>query len=267
MSLKRIPLTLCSISVFMLAVAVVVTPDLQASVMHPDQMGDTVWFRDIEESTSTPNDPEPIYGEPTVSGNNLSFTPNRTGSFVAQSTNGEGVDLTDGSLSIILEAKSGHYLTGIDFSESGLVSLFSQNGDPFAAVNALLDISIDEVDGSPMNINLPGELLSFTPSDGDFQHSVDATGPNFASAWSGSAFVDLDAALANVPGGGVTRATLLVNNQLLASTLELGSSAFIDKKDVDINITTRVIPEPSLIALALMAGVGCIATYRRPAIR
>lgn len=236
---------------------------VDASMMHSDVAGNTVDFTGIEETSPT-GDPLPLFGQPTASGDSLDFNPMGLSALAEDG----GSDTTDGKLFVMVEARPLHTIETLSFLESGLVTLLTQSGDPIAATTSSVDIDVLEVDGSPITqYNLPPQLLSYTPSDGDYQHSVDATGPLFSSGWTGDLDVDLDAAL--TAGGipfsfGATKVAITLDNAMLASTTELGSSAFIDKKDLDIFAETAVIPEPSSCVLAFLAvALGAMVTRRR----
>ncbi len=236
-----------------------------ATTFYPDVMGTNVWFRNISENTQTAGDPEPLYGPPTAMGDVLDFNPNNYG-FDASSNDGS-VDTTNGAVSLMIEAKPGFTLDTVGIDESGLVNLFTLGGgDPFASVTSLVELTIAEIDGAAVvPINLPGVMLSFTPSGGDFQHSVDAAGPQYSSAWQGSADIDLVAELNSRQisyNQGVTKVSLRVDNFLLAAAGGVGSLASIDKNEFMISLGTASfnnIPEPATFGLAV---VGILAAMR-----
>ena len=260
--------------------------DLQAALMHPSVMGDTVTFSGIEESSPT-GDPVPLYGPPSASGDNLDFP--TTGNFRAFSQNGDpGADLTDGKLNVMITSKfnQGFFINSLHFSESGLVTLFkppASDDDPFAQVTGLVDIDIVEVDGVAITpIELHGLQLDFTPSAGTFQHSVDndvvgvdspanIPGPSFGTGWNGGLSVNLHDILVENQVDfweGVTKVNITLDNTLLASTTQNGSIAFIDKKDFDITVDTErdpKIPEPATALLIGLASATAVAINRRRA--
>lgn len=239
-----------------------------ATTFYPDVMGTNVWFRDISENTQTIGDPEPLYGPPTAMGDILDFNPNNYG-FSASSNDGS-VDTTSGAVSLEIEAKAGFILDTVGIDESGLVNLFTLGGDPFASVTSLVELTIAEIDGvAVVPINLPGVMLSFTPSGGDFQHSVDAVGPLYSSAWQGSADIDLAAELNSrliSYTEGVTKVSLRIDNFLLAAASGVGSLASIDKNEFMISVGTdpfNIIPEPATIGLAVVGLFGAMQMRRR----
>jgi hypothetical protein len=244
--------------------ALVATP-ASAALMHADVMGDTVNFTNIEEDSGT-GDTLPLFGQPVALDDSLDFP--TSANFVATSQDG-GADETDGRLTLMVTAKPLQTIETLRFLEAGLASLFTMGGDdPFAGVTGLVDIDVVEVDGAPIvPFDLPPLSLSYTPSNGDYQHSVDATGPSFSTGWTGELLVDLDSELADggVPFGfGATKVTITLDNKLLASTAQLGASAFIDKKDFDIFVETEVIPEPTSAFMGMISlAIGGLI-YRRP---
>lgn len=238
-----------------------------APINHGNFSGDTVDYLDVTEDTST-GDPLPLFGVPTVSGDSLDFNPV---GFSANSSGGGAPDQTDGQLSMMIQAKAGKVINSLLFSEAGDTSLARALGtldDAVTSVTADIFIDILETTLGPITpINVPG-AMTFTPSNGDYQLSVDGAGnPTFNTAWTGSAFFDLDAVLlANGVLGEVTKVNVNIDNSLTASSAA-NSSAFIAKKDFDgVSITANPdpskIPEPSSVLLAL-GGIAAVAAGRR----
>ncbi len=220
-----------------------------ADLIHPDVMGDTVWYTSISEGSPT-GDPLPLYGAPSVAGNVLTFP--TTGSFSATSAAGSGPDQTDGKLTFMVEAKPGQELAGIGFNEVGLTRLAAPfGGDAFSNVEAFAVIEINKIDGNIVNEPSITEFFDFTPND-VFQHSVDATGPVFSSAWRGTAGVRFRRP--------VTKVTVTLNNILLAATTDdVGTAALIDKKQFRVRVPTReIIPEPTTVVLGCVFGLMAI---------
>jgi hypothetical protein len=256
-----------TLGILSIALCALVTSRASAALMHADVMSDTVNFTSIEEDSAT-GDPLPLFGQPVHSGGDTIDFPT-TSAFSAVATDG-GSDQTDGRLSMMVTAKPGRFITDIHFSEAGLATLFATNDDPSAAVTGVVDIDVFEVDGAviPM-INLPPVQFTYSPSNGVYQHSVNANGPLFSTGWTGSASADISAAL-NAAGQafnlGATKLVVTIDNLLLAQTLAMGSSAFIDKKDFDITVDT-IIPEPTTAMLGLVSLAFCgFCTRRRYAL-
>ncbi len=217
-----------------------------AEVVHPDIMGDTVWFRDITESSPT-EDPEPLYGDPLVVGDSLDFP--TTGNFAASSLGGNGSDQTDGKLTLMIEAKPGFTLKELLFSEIGFTALDAPfGGDAFTSIDAFVVINpFATINNELVALSEISASLDFLPSD-QFQHSIDAVGSSFSSEWMGEAMIELPPH--------VTKVSITLDNILYAATTEdAGTRAFIDKKDFDINVHTHgshPIPEPATLVLGLL---------------
>ncbi len=237
-----------------------------AALMHPNVMGTDVTMTMIVEDSPT-GDSLPLFGPPTASGNNFDFNP--TGAFSAQSTNGGLPDATDGKLSFMIVAKQGFTIDVFQILENGIATLLAPftGTDAFASVSGIVDVDINELNGVATSIDLASKLMSFGPNGGQYLHSVVATDPQFTASWSGGATIDIDAELASLgysPSQKATKITVTLDNILLASTQGAGTIALIDKKDIDIIITTGgspVIPEPGSAALVLL-GITTVAGLR-----
>ena len=131
---------------------------------------------------------------------------------------------------------------------------------------------ITEVNGlAPVGpLRMIAGTMDFVPSSSDVgSRTFNATEPVDPAGWQGTmTFHDVGAALVGTPyeGGRVTGA-MLVFDDVLATTSEAGTVAFIDKKWV--SITTS--PEPgALVLLASAAAVGLTREFwkrRRPSQR
>jgi len=215
--------------------------------------GGTITYIGVEESSGT--DPVPLYGTPSISINELSFTPN-----LVATASGGGIDVTDGLLSFDLEVEPGHAIVGLEISEFGAYSLLGSGTDTTQALIAAIGfLTITEVDGVPIS--------PFTVTD-SFSLSFDlvADGPVALAPWTEGLSFDLSAALAAEgfsASSGVTAAEFVMNNQAVAFS-EAGTLSFIDKKGLDITVET-VVPEPATLMLAVLAfgSIGLAAGRRR----
>lgn len=199
--------------------------------------GDTVVFSDVEETSLT--DPgTALYGEPVTPPpaiDDLVFEP--TTDFGAFAPNGAATgDLTDGRLVFTLTADQGLFLDTISVSEGGQ---FLTTGT--GSVNAAGTIRLRDV-----NTSLPiGSAVEF-----DFTE-LPATNDEGGN-WTGSGSIDLSSAQLN-------SVEVIIENTLAASIGAENGSAFIDKKNFDVNATTFV-PEPGSLALL---GLGMLALLSR----
>ena len=229
--------------------------DNPGALCYGDFMGNTVMYLNVREEATTVGDEEPLFGEPTISGDSLDFDPI---GFDASATNGSS-DITDSNLSFTVMAKPLHVIKNLTLSEAGdttLIGLAPANA--YSSVTAAVFVDILEVDGA--GVALPGSNFSmlFTPSDGDYDLITDGGGgPRYHTIWTGSLLVDvmgiLDAAVANgdIPpyNVGATKISINMDNTLTALS-EVGTFAVIAKKDAGgISITVNI-PEPTSLALA-----------------
>jgi hypothetical protein len=218
----------------------------QADIIHMDVAGSSVNFTAISEGSPT-GDPLPLYGQPFANGDELVFTP--TANFSAVSTSGGPANQTDGKLYVTVEAKSGSYITQLDFEEVGLTILNAPfGGDAFTSVLAFAEVKILELGNIPVVMSPNSYFYSFAP-DSSFLHSADATGPSFATPWTGTLSVTMPAL--------TTKLVLAIDNHLYAATVGVGTGALIDKKGFSISVDTDV-PEPSTVCLGLISLCGML---------
>ena len=245
-------------SLLLITFFVLGTTTAQATVIHTNVSGATVNYTAISEGSPT-GDPEPLYGQPFASVNNLIFTP--TASFSALSTSGGPADQTDGKLTFIATAKPGFALGVINFDESGLTVLNAPfGGDAFTSVLAFAEIKVLATSGVPVSAPSNNYFFSFTP-DSSFLHSADALGPSlpFATGWNGSLSVTLPA--------NTSKILVTLDNHLYAATVGVGTGALIDKKGFDVDFDTELdpnnnIPEPATLLLGWL-GMSFITLRRR----
>ncbi len=235
------------------AVLAFALPADAAQINYGDFMGNTVNFLQVTEDSGT--DPTPLYGAPSVFGDTLDFNPI---SFNAGATGAGGVDITDGTMSLMMTSKPGNFIDQVLFDEAGDVTLAGFGGiGTFASVSANFFVEIQEVDGVGIGSILIQAPMIFTPSGGTYDQATDGGGgPLFNSAWSGSLLVDLTQALIdnNIPHvNGVTKISVVFDNTLVALS-ENGTSSFIAKKDVG-GVGITVVPEPATIGLLALGGV------------
>lgn len=229
-----------------------------APINYGSFSGNTVVFQDIVEDSVT--DPTPLYDTPSVVGDQLNFSPTSFGSFAT----GGDADITDGLLQGKVSAQQGYHLETFSFSEFGDYTLIGENGTNATSANIgqVFFVTITEVDGVALGANsftLVGNS-SFT-SGGTFVLPDDA---GIAQPWFGSGSIDLTAGLAaqkaEFPGlyGDFVTGIEFTSNNTLAATSESGTVAFIQKKDVSLEIVA--VPEPASLSLL---GLGATFLLRR----
>jgi hypothetical protein len=228
-----------------------------APINYGDFVGTTVTYKMVTEDSNSGDTP-PLFGAPSISGDSLDFNPVGFGA----STSGGGVDVTDGNLVFMVEAKPGNGILNIQISEFGDTTLagFGTNAT-FTSVTMNGILNISHVDFVGINvITIPISITNFSPSGGTYGLGTDGGGgPLFNAIWSGSTLIDLTtgnpvvaAALAArgiVPTIGVTKISVNFDNTLMALS-QVGTSALIAKKDNGVIIRTNV-PEPASCALAV----------------
>ncbi|MEM1211682.1 MAG: PEP-CTERM sorting domain-containing protein [Planctomycetota bacterium] len=213
-----------------------------AAVIYPGPfVGSSVTYSNVIESSADPiNDPEPLFGPPSIaSGNLLDFDPG-VNPFSADSP---PADTTDGSLTFTVTSNNGDPIPGLFIYESGD---FAMLGLPTGAefVASILSVRVfDPSDDSEISPPSPLasvfiEVFDDPPFEGVF--------------WENSVTVDLS-------GLGLTEVEIVLNNTLQAvGDLEQPVTTFIRKKDFKVD----VIPEPSS-AVLLALGIGAMVTRRR----
>lgn len=240
------------------------TASQAAPIVYGNFAGTGVVFQGITEDSAT--DPTPLYGLPhVVGGDQLDFDP----SAFASSASGGAADVTDGLLKGAIQAQPGYGITRFALSELGSYTLAGLGTTATsAAVGQVAFIKITELNG----VALGGDSFtvaltsSFSPSGGDFYLPAEA---GIAIPWSGSGSVDIAAALASKKASNpgvygsytqVTRVEFSTNNTLV-TTSEAGTIAFIDKKDLVLDIDAAV-PEPASLGLLALAIPALLARRR-----
>lgn len=185
-----------------------------------------------------------LYGMPTLSGDSLVFTPT---SFIAQSTNGQGIVMTSSTINVKVYANSNYSFSTLSLKEMGDYSLIGSDAQvavggqirAFDLANALSPQLTDSI-----TANAP---LNVTTTLGSYQ----------TTNWEANAAVAIPANWSN----GVN---LTIQNILLASTTQVGSAAFIQKKFVGTAVILAPVPEAQTYAMMLV-GLGLVGFMVRRA--
>jgi hypothetical protein len=208
-------------------------------------VGSDVTYSSVTEASGDPvNDPEPLFGAPAIiSPNTLDFDPIAE----AFSSAAPPSDVTDGSLSFLVESNTSALLESITISEGGdfffqgAVATPSPNSE---SVGAALIVQIRDADT---------EAVLLQDSVDFFQAYTSA--PVQTGFWD----MDLDFDVASL---GRTELLVTLNNIVAASSVT-GNTATIRKKDFD--VTTTVIPEPGTVLLLASGGLLMMVRKRRNA--
>ena len=223
-----------------------------AVINYGDFSGTSLMYLDVTETANTPGDMEPLFGEPSVTGNKLGFDPK---GFVASASSGS-LDITDGQLNFTLVARDPSVLTTITLAEGGDYSLV---GTGTAATRVIYGVSVGsirvlEVDG--VALATPVGLAGASASASDDLSG----GPDALTPWNLSLAYDMNAAL-NAAGvsytRGATRVEISIDDSLFAFS-ESESIAEITKSGFMIDVGTTPLSVPALSAgwpVALMLGL------------
>ena len=236
--LRRVSLALAALAGLLLAAS-----GASASVINygdfPGIGPGEVSFLQVTENSTT--DPTPLYGAPTRVGNQLLFFPN---SFTSYSANGTA-DTTAGTLQMIIQAPQGLFLQTILVSELGDYSLLGAGtSGTSAGVSGLLTVT----DLTPGTHGTDSAVLNILPAP-PYALPDDTSGE-----FSGTELVDLS-------GKNITKVMINLNN-ILQTTSEYGTTAFIEKKLFGITTITYT-PEPAALSLLGLGALGLLARRRR----
>lgn len=228
-------------------------------INYPDDLAvspDTVDFLDMTEDASINTNGAGLFGQPTRSGNSLSFNPSN---FDAGGTNGPSSDLVDSHFETeicVADHALPNGILNIDLSEFGDYTI-AGNGEVTASINWFL--SIPGASGVAAGTST---FAATSAGTGTWQLGVDIDLAN-GTYDSGQPLVDASGNAITLPGGHIECALFEFDNTLVARAFDNTSSAFIKKKGVegvDINVT---IPEPGTLALTLFGLLGVAGISRR----
>ena len=245
-------------SIALFLVAAICQPSFSASINYGDFSGNTVEFLDVTESS---DDPLPLYGAPTVSGDSLSFSPQQ---FLAKSEFGSPVnDTTDGQLTFMVQADAGQAVTNISFEEGGALSvtgLSSATNDTYVDVSAIGFITVTAIDGVGVNpVAIPVNLTFNFGVGGNGTWRHDSEGVVNGFLWDGNQSIDVTQELIDLGLNvkfGATKLNINLDNILFAQSEPVGS-ARIDKKLFLKIGTTIPVPEPGCM---ILAGIGLVGS-------
>lgn len=246
------------------AALVLVAGQPAVAVPYGDFSGTNVDFLGVSDATQpgSPNvDPNDLYGAPTVSGNQLIFTPDF---FTASAGNG-GFDFTHSKLEMTIAGKTPtDTITNViieefgDFIFGGVGFTSNTNVNVTMSGNLIVNATI----GGPIapviiSFSSSGDFVPvFDPAKGGLGNysATDYSADSFS--WEGSVDIEVAAHVLNA-----TNVTLELDNILVAFS-ELGTTATIQKKVVGDGVVITVIPEPAT-ALLLVGGLAALAIRSR----
>jgi hypothetical protein len=257
-----LPLASIAGAFFLIAVAISHSA-FGASINYGDFSGDNVQFLDVTESS---DDPLPLYGAPTVSGNSLSFSPQQ---FFAKSQFGSPInDTTDGQLTFMVQADVGQAVTDIKFTEGGALSvsgLSTATNDTYVDVSAPGFVTVTAVDGvgiNPVAIPVDFKFNFGVGGNGTWRKVSEGTVNGFL--WTGGQMLDITQELINrgIPVKvGASKVNINLDNILFAQSETVGSARIDKKLFLEISTTEPdpgggpFIPEPASLTLLLFGAV------------
>jgi hypothetical protein len=181
-----------------------------------------------------------LYGQPFLSGDSLVFTPSN---FQALSTDG-GFVQTSSTINVKVYANTNYTLSAFNLTELGDYSLIGSDAE--VAVGGqirLFDLAnISNQLTDPITATAP---LTVTTTVGNYQ----------TTNWQANAAIA-------VPTNWSNGVNLTIENILLASTTQVGSAAFIEKKFVGNSVVITPIPEAETYAM-MLAGLGLVGFMAR----
>ncbi len=211
--------------------------------------GSTVDFLQVTEDSTT--DPTPLFGAPTAALDAIIFNPV---SFGASATNG-AFDITDGTLTTMVDARPGFNIPSVNIAEAGDYTLAGP-GSPgtWCSVSMAVFITVYEVNDAAINSFTYSASGTFSPNGGFYSLPANA---GILQIWNGSLTVNVDALVASHGfSGSATRIQITLDNQLLAFS-EPNTVSFIKKKEAGVIIT---VPAPASLGVVGLAG---LAAFRR----
>ncbi len=213
-------------------------------INHGDFLGANVGDADFLQVTEdTGAEPGALFGAPIHVNNKLLFLPT---AFAATASNGNS-DSTTGILTMTIVADAGYYLDSISLGEVGDYTLLGL-GTPATYLDVTGDLTVTDL--SPGTHGGTTGAMTVSPMP-PFFLPTDSFGE-----FTGSAMV-------NLSGLQITEVTLEFVNTLGADS-EIGTTSFIQKKTIDIEVTSVPVPEP---ASAALVGIGLLVLTRRKRLR
>jgi len=241
------------------AVACLSTTTSATIISYGTLNGADVMYINIEEDTR--DEPNALFGPPTVAGNFLDFDPLSFATSSSSSTGTNNSNILDGQLNFTVMSNDSLFdITNVVISESGdFTTIGLGAAQATATVAAPVLYTVTHVGGNPLGTPVAGSgNVVFTPNGGTYGIADGPTG-----FWDGTLDVDIRAALdAAGVGGPATKIEFVLDNTLTTSAID-GGSAFIAKKDFNVDVVGEVVPEPSSLSLLGLGFLMFLGRVRR----
>lgn len=185
-----------------------------------------------------------LYGSAFVIGDSIFFSPTN---FRAESLNGAGAVSASATLNIGIEALTENFLiTDVALAEQG--DYFLSAGDTSVSASGRLQVTSQTI-----------TCGIFACSDSETFNVPGLTNVGATTDWIAAADVDF---AATAGWGADTNVIAQIQNNLSATTLNVGEEAWIQKKAQFVGITATVIPVPAAVWL-FMSALGAIGLLRK----
>ncbi|HUX30247.1 MAG TPA: PEP-CTERM sorting domain-containing protein [Thiobacillus sp.] len=187
-----------------------------------------------------------LYSQPILSGDSLIFTPT---TFKAQSSNVQGIVQTSSTINVQVYANANYNLSAFNLTELGNYYLIGS--DAQVAVGGQISLF---------------DLANPPPAANQLTDPITATAPLTATTTLANYQItswQANAAIA-VPANWSNGVNLTIENILLASTIQLGSAAFIEEKFAGSSVILTPVPEAQTYAM-MLAGLGLVGFMARRA--
>ncbi|MEN6459239.1 MAG: PEP-CTERM sorting domain-containing protein [Thermoguttaceae bacterium] len=221
------------------------------------------------ESVSYVSGAASIFGSSTQYGDTLLYSPT---AFSSCSTGRCGVDMTSGLFRLRITSTGN--IEELEVNEGGAYFFFGSRAtdltQAYVGTSAaqLLITSVNGVDVNGPLVSIAG-TMEITPSSSDIGSSTfNATEPCDAAGWQGTmVFENIGAALDDTPyAGGMVTGLMLVFNDILATSSQKGTLAYIDREWVSVMTTvtpgptsssadSTTVPEPGTLAILATTSV------------
>jgi len=214
------------------------------------------------------------YGTPSVIGDKLTFGNVNPLKFSSIASGQNSVDLVDGKLDVTIQAHPGIGLCYLNLYEYGVYHSLNLIGGPGTSAGVALSgptLEILDIQGGidpgddltfhnlTMTISDPTPPPAFAPQP-DYKIFQKVPDQIMSGDWQGEMDIDINDLLPAKYKGKLVHKARLVFDNILSTTSEAGTYAYIDKKQVE--ITSIDVPEPNVLIMLVLGALG-LGIWRR----